>query len=88
MCGIWSIPFGRRFFRYGIAVLSVAIALLIKLFFSPLLGIENPFLLFFAAIIVSTRYGGKEAGILSTVLAALVSDYLLLSPFTRFLTPV
>lgn len=66
--------------RYGIAVLAVAIALLLKLLLNPLIDRESPFLLFFAAVLASTWYGGWGAGVVSTVLSALVSDYFFLTP--------
>ncbi|HEY9763275.1 MAG TPA: PAS domain S-box protein [Trichocoleus sp.] len=76
------------FLSYGIAVLSVAIALTIKLFLSTLIEIEqeSPFLLFFAAVIVSSVHGGKKAGITAILLAALASDYLFLPPRLAFTT--
>lgn len=64
-----------RLWRYGVAVLAVAIALLIKLLLTPVIQEESPFLLFFAAVMASTLYGGMGAGVLATVLAALISDY-------------
>lgn len=73
--------------RYGIAVLAVAIALSIKLLLDPLFDVESPFLLFFAAVMVSSLYGGRGAGVLATVSAALISDYLFLSPTHSFFNP-
>ncbi len=66
--------------RYGFAVLAVAIALLLRLLLKPLLGIESPFLLFFATVMLSAWYGGMGAGVVATVLSALASDYFFLSP--------
>ncbi len=44
---------------YGIAVLSVGAALVIKLILDPLIGRETPFLLFFGAVMASAWYGGR-----------------------------
>lgn len=66
--------------RYGVAVLSVMIALLLKLLLEPLIGQESPFLLFFAAVMVGTYYGGLGPGLLATVLATGISGYFFLSP--------
>jgi len=66
--------------RYGFAVLAVAIALLLRLLLKPLLGIESPFLLFFATVMLSAWYGGMGAGVVATILSALASDYFFLSP--------
>ena len=65
---------------YGVAVLAPAIALLIKLPLNSLIEYESPFLLFFAATVVSARYGGIKAGVLASVLATLVSEYFFLLP--------
>ncbi|MFB2934106.1 PAS domain S-box protein [Aerosakkonemataceae cyanobacterium BLCC-F154] len=66
--------------QYGVAFLTVGIVLGVKLLLEPLLDVEIPFLLFFTAVIVSALYGGIKAGFLATILSALVSDYLFLSP--------
>lgn len=67
--------FYRKCFRrrcYGGAVLAVAIALLLKLLLVPLIEHENPFLLFFAAVMMSAWYGSMGAGVLATAMSALV----------------
>lgn len=64
---------------YGVAVLAPAIALLIKLLLNAPIEYESPFLLFFAATVVSARYGGIKAGVLASVLATLVSKYFFFS---------
>jgi PAS domain S-box-containing protein len=63
--------------RYGFAILVVAVATLITWAF-PLLGQRIPFALFYAAVIVSTWYGGKWPGLLTTALSALLSGFLFL----------
>jgi len=74
-----------RLSRYGIAVLAVAIAVLIKLLLAPVTPQgETPFLLFFAALMASSVYGGMGSGVLATVLAALVSNYFFLEPYYSF----
>jgi len=69
-----------RYWGYAIAILAVAIATIIKLLLNPIFGLTSPFLLYFATVIVSSLYGGWRAGVLATILSALVSDYLFLSP--------
>ncbi len=66
--------------RYGVAVLTVTVALLLKLLLAPLIAQESPFLLFLPAVMVSTWYGGLGPGLLATVIAALISDYFFLGP--------
>ncbi len=63
--------------RYGFAVLMVVLAATITWVF-PLLSARIPFALFYAAVILSTWYGGKRPGWLATALSALVSGYLFL----------
>lgn len=62
-----------RLWPYGVAVLAVAVALALKLLLQPLLEMESPFLIFFAAVMVSAWYGGKGPGFLATALAGLLS---------------
>ena len=66
--------------RYGVAVLAVGMAFLIKLLLDPLITQETPFLLVFGAIMVSAWYGGLGPGLLATVVAGLVTDYFFLPP--------
>lgn len=70
--------------RYRLAALTVAIALLMKLLLAPLITEESPFLVSFAAVMVSARYGGMGPGLLAITLAALVSDYFFLVPLYSF----
>ncbi len=72
---------------YAIAGLAVAIALVTKLLLMPLTGTESPFLLFFAAIILSATYSGIRAGIAAIILSAVISYYLFLSSEPSVLNP-
>ncbi|MFB2768005.1 ATP-binding protein [Pelatocladus sp. BLCC-F211] len=75
---------GRRriVWRYSIAILTVAIALLGKLLLNYWSGqqYQTPFLLFFAAIMATSRYGGIGPGILAVVLSGVVTSYFFLAP--------
>jgi PAS domain S-box-containing protein len=66
-------------FRYGLAVITVGLAFLVTASFSTLLS-SVPFALFYVAVVVSTLYGGRGAGLLATALSALASAYLILPP--------
>jgi PAS domain S-box-containing protein len=70
--------------RYGVAIASVVLALLSKLALEPLIVQETPFLLVFAAVIVSAWYGGLGPGLLATVTAGLATDYFFLPPVNAF----
>jgi PAS domain S-box-containing protein len=63
--------------RYGFAVLIVALAATLT-WAVPLISTRIPFALLYAAVILSTWYGGKRPGLLATALSALVSAYLFL----------
>ncbi len=65
---------------YGIAVLAVGLALLLKLLLDPMIYEESPFLLFFGAVMVGAWFGGLGPGLLATALATLASDYFFLAP--------
>ena len=67
--------------HYGMAVVSVAIALILMLWLNPWVDmINSPFLLFFGAVIISAWYGGKKSGFFATALSALVNTYFLVAP--------
>ena len=65
--------------RYGVAVSAVALALLLTLAIPPVRN-ESPTALFFAAVMVSSWYGGLEAGLLATALATGAIDYFIMPP--------
>ncbi|XGV97529.1 MAG: DUF4118 domain-containing protein [Leptolyngbya sp. BL-A-14] len=73
-----------RLLRYGVAVGSVALALLLTLLLKSLLA-PSVLLLFVLAVTVSTWYGGRGAGFVATILSVLASRYFLLSPVHSFL---
>jgi PAS domain S-box-containing protein len=64
--------------RYGVAVLAVGVAFLIKLLLDPLIMQETPFLLVFGAIMVSAWYGGLGPGLFATFAAGVATDYFFL----------
>jgi Domain of unknown function (DUF4118) len=65
-----------RFSRYGIALFSVLVALLVS--FLELRLIHQPtMLMFVVAVVVSSWLGGLGPGLLATVLSAIAIDYLI-----------
>ena len=66
--------------RHGVAVAAVGLALLVKLLLDPLMQEGSSFLLLSAAVLVAAAYGGFWPGVFATLLAAVVGDYLFLSP--------
>jgi signal transduction histidine kinase len=70
--------------RYGVAVALAAAALALKLLLVPILTEDEPFLLFFAAIIASAAFGGLGPGLLATAVASLIDNYFFVAPFNQF----
>lgn len=65
----------------GIAFACVLAAIFIKLALDGFIERESPFLVFFAAVLVSAWLGGWRAGLAATALAALSADFLFMSPY-------
>jgi signal transduction histidine kinase len=70
----------RLAYRYGIAVLAVAAAALLRLGLQPMMGATPPYNTFFLAVVVAAAAGGLGPGLLATVLGALVGILLALRP--------
>jgi len=70
---------------YGIAILSVVLALALMLGLDPWLGtITTPFLLFYGAVAIAAWYGGLKPGVVATVLSVLFSSYFFHYPTYAF----
>src|SRR6185295_19916149 len=67
----------RTVWRYGLAVISVAVALLIT---KSLEQYTDHTPLFYAAIVVSAWFGGMGPGLVAVALAAIAIDYFLVPP--------
>ncbi|MEH2040025.1 ATP-binding protein [Nostoc sp.] len=68
-----------RLLKYGVAIGSTAIALLLSLWLEPLIS-QTIGAFFYIAIIASTWYGGFRPGIVTVVLSTLAIDYFLIPP--------
>lgn len=70
-----------RFHPYGFSVLSVILALVLMLALDPVAGMtQAPYLLFFGAVVISAWWGGIGSGLVSTGLAAVISNFFFLEP--------
>src|SRR6266498_240316 len=78
--GIMRIPSLKQLAPYGVAVLSVALATVVRLEFDPLLGESAPLLIFIIAVILTSWFGGFWPGLLAIILSLLVSDYFFFAP--------
>ncbi len=75
--------------RYGVAVLSSLLALLLRFLLAPVLKENAPLLVFIMPVMLSAWYGGFKPGLLATVMSALIGTYFFLPPlysvdFIRF----
>jgi C4-dicarboxylate-specific signal transduction histidine kinase len=72
-------PRARVIWGYGIAILSVSLALILSQW--PLLHLETaPVSLFLCAIMITALFGGLGPGLLATALSSLAFDYYFLFP--------
>lgn len=67
--------------RYGLAVLTVAAAVLSRRALGGVLGNQVPFLLQFVAVLTSAAFGGLGPGLLATALASAAGYFLFVTPF-------
>ena len=73
-----------RLLRYGVALGSAAVAVLLRDALNPLWGDRLPFLTLYPAVLISAWYGGMGPGLLATALGACAASYLWLAPFHLF----
>jgi signal transduction histidine kinase/CheY-like chemotaxis protein len=66
--------------RYGVALVAVVVATMVKATLDPILGHDSPFLLFFGAVVVSGWYGGMGPAATATVGSAVVAGFLFFPP--------
>src|SRR5215471_8414603 len=66
--------------QYGIAVLTVAVATVIRLVLDPILGEELPFFFFVFPLVISSALGGLGPGLAATGLSLIVGDILFIQP--------
>jgi signal transduction histidine kinase/CheY-like chemotaxis protein len=66
--------------RYGVALATVGCVILLDASLNPLVGADHPFLLFFAAVLVSGWFGGEGPAVCCAALAALTVLYFSLPP--------
>src|SRR5262245_31371679 len=78
------ITFRSLAFRYGVVVLTVGVATLLRIVLWPALGPELPLLLFWPTVIIGAWYGGFWPGVLAAALSALSACFFLLEPRFSF----
>jgi PAS domain S-box-containing protein len=68
------------FRRYGYAIVSVGLVVILRLALHPFLGDHYPFFLFFIVIVLAVGYGGYGPSLVAMALSWLALDYLFLGP--------
>ena len=66
--------------HYGVAVVAVAVALLLRLLIAPFIGEASPHGLVLTAVAISAWYGGRLPGDVAAILATIAGAYLILPP--------
>ncbi len=70
--------------RYGLAAVSIALAVCARLLLDPLLGIQFPFATVFFAVLLTAWYGGFGPALVAVVFGGLCADYFLIPPRGSF----
>lgn len=70
--------------RYGVAVLSIALATLLRWWLDPILENHIPFTTYYAAIMFTAWYSGLGPSILAIISGALISSYFFVEPRHSF----
>ena len=76
--------FAERARGYGIGVAAIVVAVAVRLALDPSFATKSPFLLFSAAVLTASWFGGWRSGLATTLLAGIVGDTLFLSPAASF----
>ncbi len=74
----------KWYVKYGFSILLLLIVTMIKLSNFEIIGEGVPFVLYFAAVILATGFGGVGPGIFTTIASAFLCNYYFLFPFRTF----
>src|SRR5215471_7015554 len=66
--------------QYGITILTVVMATVIRLVLDPVLGEQLPFFFFVFPLVIISALGGLGPGLLATGLSLVLGDYLFIEP--------
>jgi PAS domain S-box-containing protein len=69
----------RRLVRYGVAVLALAAAIVLRCLLNPVLGEQQPLTLLYAAVAVAVWHGGLGPALLTAALGYLAADLLFIA---------
>jgi len=74
----------RRLARYLLAVGIVAAATLLRVLVDPFIHEQIPYFIYVASVVIATWFCGRDAGTLSTILAAFTGNYMFVTPRYEF----
>jgi len=77
-------PTSPAVLRYGAAVLSIVLAIGVRLLLDPILGDESPFPTLLFAILLTAWYGGLRPALVAAILGVFAADYFLILPRGSF----
>lgn len=75
----------ERRFRFGMAVVLVVTAVIVRMIFIQDLELSSIYLTFYPAIIFAALYGGLGSGLLATVSSLLMANYYLVLPLGKII---
>ncbi len=81
---VWGAAGWDRVWRYAVAVGAVALAILLRLALSSVLGNRVAFITFYPAVALVGMAAGGRAGLLATLLSAAAADWMVLEPARGF----
>ena len=70
----------KMLYRYLVAIMAVLVAAVLQLLLLKELGASFPLSLFYPAVLLAALYGGLGAGLLATVLSAVMANLLWIEP--------
>ncbi len=73
-----------RLWRYGIAILCVAVAVVVRLALDPVIAPDHVLFIFTIAIMAAARIGGRCPGLLASSLSVLLTWYVFIEPRFSF----
>src|SRR5687768_84130 len=69
-----------RLWRYGIATLSVGLAVLVRILLAPVMGDRQPFPTFYVALTVAAWFGGRGPVLYALALGYLAASWFFVEP--------
>jgi PAS domain S-box-containing protein len=78
--GNWLIDERSSTYRYGLAIVAVAVAIVTRAVLDPVLGQHAPMILFLLPVMIAALFGGARAGLLATLLGGFAGFLLFVNP--------